>query len=319
MRSRVLGLGWLAAAALLAGPAYSATVTATPETINDVIAATKPGDVVVLDGNFQSGVLIRNKTWATPVTIRAEKALVSGMRLERVDGVRLIGGTYQSNPTGEGRFGALYVFQSKNVAIEGVEVHKAPLRFHASQNVKLLNSTMDAQGNAVTLIAVDGAEIKGNKFLNMGIDGLDLFSVRNAVVSHNLCAGTKRLGGAHVDCIQIANHKRHFKSENIEISYNNVTGDTMGISAFGGEYRNIDIHHNTLTTSFHNGISLFDTVGGRIWNNTLQPIPGSQFGPGIRTDRSVDPARCGNVIKGVRGGQIKDKKCPPEMQASAQR
>ncbi len=318
MRSGLLGLGWLAAAAVLAGPACSATVTATPETINDVIKAAQPGDTIVLDGNFFSGIFIRNRIWSTPVTLRAENALISGLRIEGSEGVRVFGGNYQSNPRGA-YLGSIYVGRSKNIVVDGVQAHKAAIRFNTSENVKLLNSTIDAYANAATFHGVDGAEVIGNKFLNMGVDGLDLYSVRNAVVRYNLCSGTKRLGDAHNDCIQIANYKDHFESENIEISYNEVQGDTQGIAAFRGNYRNINIHHNNVTTSHPNGIALFDTIGGRIWNNTLQPLPGARYGPGIRTDGSSAPVRCGNIIKGAQGGVKKDKKCPPEMQGSAQR
>ena len=303
---RLLSLGLVF---LLAAPACAASGPATPETVDKVIEAAKPGDTIVLEGNFQSGILINNRTWARPITLRAEKALISGLRIEGSEGVRVVGGVFQGNPSGP-RFGSIYVFRSKNVVVDGVEAHKAAIRFNRSENVKLLNTTIDAQGNAATFVAVDGAEIMRNKFLNMGVDGLDLYSVRNVVVSYNLCSGTKRMEGAHVDCIQIANKKDQFKSENIEISYNEVRGETMGISAFRGDYRNINIHHNKLTTSFSNGISLFDTVDGRIWNNELQPTPGAEKGPGIRTDGSTDPIRCGNVIKSALGGQKKDKKCP---------
>ncbi len=305
----MLRLGCIGVVVAMAWPAQAATLSATPATVNDVIKASMPGDTIVLDGNFQSGIRISNRRWSPMITLRADKALIAGLEIHKAEGVRIIGGVYQANRAAPKHLGAFYVLESKNIVVDGVEIHESAIRFTRSENVKLLDSTIDAFGNAAALIGVDGAEIRRNKFLNMGVDGLDLYSVRNAVVSHNLCAGTQRLEGAHVDCIQIANQKGHFKSENIEISYNEIRGDTMGISAFRGDYRNINIHHNTLTTSFSNGISLFDTVDGRIWNNELGPSPGAKLGPGIRTDGSVDLMRCGNVIKGAQGGRKKDKKC----------
>ncbi|SMX46474.1 LamG-like jellyroll fold domain-containing protein [Actibacterium lipolyticum] len=154
-----------------------------------------------------------------------------------------------------------------------------------SENITFSHNTLTDYYFGVTVTEVDGLIFSGNELSGIQGDGLRGGGIQNAVISNNYMHdfyGTVQTLN-HSDMIQIWGGGAETISANIEISGNildsaNGSGtqsifirnENFGESGeTGGYYQNIVIHNNVVHNSSAHGISVSDTQGLEIYENTV--------------------------------------------------
>lgn len=281
-------------AGALAGCAYAAEPLNAGNYYNALKAA-PAGEVMVLKGDFPKPI---NVPGLSNITIDASEATISSIKLEKATNVALRGGVYRTNAATPAGQGAIHVVKSAGVAVVGVEVDASQIMFRDSSDVSLTDATVTNAYVGVTGLNVDGMTVTNLTLWRMSGDGLNLWSVRNAKVAYVTCAGFKlRDPLHHPDCVQLANYASSPETQNVDIRFVMVSGETQGVAAFqtAGRYRDVAFDQVwVMGRNYPQGVALYDTDGARLTNATVVQVPGGRYGPWVNLMDATAVSKCGN-------------------------
>lgn len=289
------------ACALLAVPSTAATIIVTPATFNSVFAAEQGGDTLQLVGTF-AGAWLRNRTFTNAVTIDATLAtFTSTLSLDTIKNLTVRGGTF--NISGAPDYTkAIWVRNGRNVSIVAPTVIGTAggmgVVFAGTTGATLANGSFRGLQVASVFGSVTAGSVRGNTITGAVSDGIDIANSHGVTASYNSCSGGTPGAGVHPDCIQLWSVTGQPLQSDITVRYNKATGATQGFTAFdsmGGELR-AQIIHNTVNTSYPQGIACYSCVDSNISYNTLSTLPGSTWKTTLNVIGGSNNTIVGNYI-----------------------
>ena len=245
-----------------AQPALAAP--ATPATVQAVIAAAKSGETITLAAGSYPRIVIKGKTWATPITLDASAANITQLTIDSSAGVNVKNGSF-SGAKGAAYLGyAAWVYKSRFVTFT------APQISNSNRGIVIdMSSDVD-----VTKAAMTG----------LSVDGIDISSSQRVKVTYSSCTAFKT-GTAHPDCVQGWSRPGKITSD-VLIDRNTMDSqNTQGIF-FGNHVRNgvddggfdrVTITNNTIRGSYPNGIAVAACRGCVVTDNKAITMLGSKY------------------------------------------
>ena len=297
MLARCLAVALLTPTLVHAAP----LLTATPATLESVIASASGGATIAVTGNYDI-VTIKDRKFSPPLVLRGGS--FAGLILTDVDGVTLSETTITGSP-GANSYGISLV-RSSNIRIEKAQI--------------------GGTHRGIVVNAVTDFAIVNSRFDGILSDGIDIALSHRGLIADNVMLNFKPTpavyedgklvrDGDHPDGIQMWSRPPNQPVSDITITGNNITGDVQCI--FGGNHvRNgvddggfdrIIVEHNICRNRMGRGITLGNARASRIRYNDAAAIPGSRLlktGQLIRTQvimQSDDPTSvaCGNIVPDV--------------------
>jgi parallel beta-helix repeat protein len=309
MQSQFLWLGGLALAMVFTAFARIADAQAvvTPETLQQAIRVAEPGAVLTLAGG-DYGALTLDGAGQGPIILRSadpgDPARFSTMVLRDVDGITLenLVFDYTFAPDDQHFLRPFQILSSRNVTIRGalfdgdVPRNTTPdrdgfgtafaLGITGSDGITLENSEIRGFLRGVVIGRTRNIIISGNDVHSMRSDGLNFAQVENVAVTDNHIHDFLRspTSGDHPDMIQFWTNGTTSPSRNIRIADNVLNSGTepwtqslfmrndmvdRGLAGDEMFYRDITIENNVIINAHAHGISVGETDGLVIRNNTV--------------------------------------------------
>lgn len=304
--------GLIAAAGVfsLAGTSEAATVNATSANIYAVWLAAKPGDTIHLSGAF-TGAALQNKISKPPITIDATRATFTDtLKFQNVDGVKVVGGTFDSRggPTHYGR--AIVVYTSSNISFDRTTIIGPGAGAGAGQGISLVNvnNAKVTNGSFTGLslgVGVSGSTkitLSTNKVVNAAVDGFDITDSHTVLVANNSCSGGSPNSGAHPDCVQLWSATGHAVQSDVTVRDNIATGNTQGFTSFdpqkGGGLRFI-FTGNIVNTMQPQGIACYACVDSSFTGNFLSALPDAAHLTNLNIIGGSNNAIYGNTLRAL--------------------
>ncbi|QYE33656.1 right-handed parallel beta-helix repeat-containing protein (plasmid) [Polymorphobacter sp. PAMC 29334] len=264
-------------------PANAAVLYATSANITSIWNSAAAGDTIKLSGTFSKSVALQNRTFASAVTIDATTARFTGtLKLQAVNGVRVVGGTFDATrgPNAYGK--AIIVYSSSNVSFDKTNVISIPsyaeagIGFQNVTNGSVTNSTFTNVGVGVGVSGSNHVTLTGNKVIGSTKDGFDIFDDHFVLVANNSCSGSQPSAGAHPDCVQLASTAGHAPASDIKVINNIATGNTQGFTSFIGKAigsERVIISGNIVNTTYSQGVACYSCVDSFITDNFIAAEP----------------------------------------------
>lgn len=243
---------------------------------------------------------IRNRNFRPAITIDASAANLTGIVLDKVDGVTVRGGTLI------GTGGKSY----------GVSIR-------SSSNIRITDMTVTNAHRGVVVNESQDIVLVGLKLTGLISDGINIALSRRVLVEGNQCRsfrpniatydsdGKRIRDGDHPDCIQVWSRPSAPPSADIKVINNDIAGMMQGIF-FGnhvrggiddGGFDRITMQGNRIQVSYTHGIALGGVRGAIIKNNHISTVPGAMMPnrpnrpvKAVMTLKGVDIDACGNTI-----------------------
>ena len=264
-----------------APPVAPAGTIATPANVQAAIAAAKPGDTITLASGSYPRIVIKGKTWATPITLDATAANITQLTIDSSSGVKVLGGTFSG---------------AKGVSYLGYSAHVLNSRFVSFTAPQISNSLRGIVIDMSSDVDVTKAAMTG-----LSVDGIDISRSQRVKVTYSSCTAFKT-STAHPDCIQAWSRPGKITSD-VLVAYNTMDSqNTQGIF-FGNHVRNgvddggfdrITITYNTIRGSYPNGIAVAACRACTVTDNKAVTMLGSKYkvnitlyGKGITAARNV--------------------------------
>lgn len=317
--------------------AHAATLTATPATLDAVLAQAQGGDTVVLGAQAYPGpILLRDRAFAPPLTLDARGATVTNGAFRNVSGVRVIGGTWLNGCTTFPCYkvalafyggGGVAVMDARAIGPEesrpgfmAVAADGAGLRFDGVSGAEVSGSSFAGFKTGLTFSETSDFKAIGNHFTRMRSDGIDVALSRRGLIEGNVCDATRILTVEHPDCVQMWSRPTAPPTADITIRRNKAVGETQCFSGFNhvrdgvddGGFDRITVEGNICAGGDPQGIGLYAVRGLVLKNNTVSTLAGSEFQTKINLgpDTTVT-LRCGNVVEPGAGRKgVVDPPCP---------
>ncbi len=282
-------------------------VVANASQFNSAMNSIKGGDTIVLKGGNYGNLNI-SKNFTTPVKIVSESdtnpAVFTGMVMKdssniKIDGVKFDYVSKSGDPLHHNPFG---VFDSKNITITNStfdgDVSKGAaavdagfgngrgLNVRESEGVEISNNFFTGFHRGAVFDRVTGLKVSGNEVTDMSTDGFDFSEVQNVLVSGNHMHDfhMSALSKAHPDFIQFFSGKTGRPSANIKIVDNfldqgegiwtqSIFMRNEAVDIYGRGlplfYKDITIENNVIRNGHQHGITVGQTIGLMIKNNTV--------------------------------------------------
>lgn len=274
------------------GLAALALVTATAVNLPERLENLRPGDTLVLKGEFPR-ITLPKRSFSPPITIDARSARVAGVTMVDVAGVTWRGGTVTA------RFGpdalampsyGIGMIRAARIRIEGTKITDA--------------------NRGVAVIASKDVVITGVEIVDVSIDGVNVASSHDVTLERSRIGPFKPpfetpngSGPVHADGFQTWNG-----CTGLRIIDNVFEGKMHGITDFGNRKLsawNIGtvIEGNHVKVVNTHGISVIMTTGAIIRKNTIDS--GLRPGRTMRTALRIlpDTRACGNKIADFPGAK----------------
>ena len=289
-------------------PASAVVYTATFATINSIFSGASSGDTIRMTGTFGQ-TRLENMVFAKGITLDARQAVFTDtLELVHLSGVRVFGGTFDiaSRVTRDSK--AAVVWDGANIAFDSPVI------------------TGDASQSGISFSGVNNARVSGGKFtgLHVGIglhdvtnglliknsiskadaDGINIADSHRVRATYNSCSGGTPGVGEHPDCIQLWSVAGRLLQSDIVVSDNIATGATQGFTSFtnGSEAASgirLSFLHNTVNTSYPQGIACYGCVDSNISYNKVTTLAGSQYMTTINIVGGTNNIVTGNTIGGT--------------------
>ena len=288
------------AAACSATSAGASQRQASPGDLERVLADAGPGDTITLAPGDYGVLRLVDRSWPTPVVLKAEAARFGGMLFKNVDGLTIDGATVVAN--GDIKSHSLVMRFSKHITLQDIKVSNARV--------------------AVDVDRSDDISMVGVTISNMINDGVDIAMSHRVSIDHLSCsdwhpiarqfdaAGNLTKDAPHPDCVEAWSRPQYPPVSDVTITNTTVDGPMQGLSFFShvrngvddGGFDRIILKGNRVRTSLPNGISLVSGRNSVIRDNDVSTIPGSVLqrnGRPVRTDIKIKEGS-GNLICGNR-------------------
>ncbi len=310
----------------------------TPANLNALLRDAKGGEVIVLSSGDYPPIRLLGRTFAKPLVIDASAATLNGVYANRVEGLDIRGGEFHVPPpflkAGTDRMiygAALRLDDVKNVRLSDLKIvgpgalPGAPedafgegdgIKIFVGSDVEVTNGRFTGLKNGLALSRIDGFRISGNAFEGMRADGMNISAVRNGVIQHNECRGTRVRDGEHPDCIQVYSRPEAPPTADLVIRNNTAEGPTQGVflgnhthnGINDGGFDRILIEDNDLYVGFANAIAVMDGRNSIVRNNRIRTFPGAPYQ--ARITLRGDVIQCGNIVASAGNKTAKvDQKC----------
>lgn len=181
------------------------TVVMTPPNVTAVLNSVQPGDTIRMEGEFTTGILIRDRDFGG-VTIDASNAVIRNVfRLQRSHNITVLGGQWYTPGTGD----AIRIEQSSHISFADITVFGngnrlgAGVRAIDSSFVTLRDGHYEGLRNGAILLSTNDSISVRNHFSNGGEDGMKIVDSQRVILAHNSCTGFEPLPGYHPDCLQL--------------------------------------------------------------------------------------------------------------------
>jgi hypothetical protein len=289
--ARELAGAVIAAPDLLVAKAYAGQVLGPQVNSASGLVATlktaQGGDRVRLAPGPYGGVSLAGFTFSPPVTLEAAGAVFTALKLDRVDGLVMEGGTVALDPASSASSAS--VTDSANVAIRGLEVYGkavSGLTITRGTKVEVSGGYFHDLRNAVLITAGENVLVTKNKVRRMLSDGMvGSGGPRNLTISYNDMSDFSPQAGAHPDGVQLFTRNATRSAEDIKIIGNRITRGSGGIpqgifvttqAGWVLPYRRVEISGNYIEGAMHYGIGLQNADVVEIKGNIVQPIEGQK-------------------------------------------
>lgn len=294
--------GAIASVCLLAGPVGAATIIVTPATINSAFAAARGGDTLRLVGAFGLTRLL-NKSFNHVVTLDASRATFTNtLDISNVDNLKVSGGRW--DVTAGSAYGkGIVVYGGSNIWLDRDSITGAAdehgVNFQGTSGATVTNGVFNGLRAGVVFGAVTNGTVSRNKIYGSASDGIDIADSHFVTANLNSCASGVPGPSAHPDCIQLWSIDGHPVQSDINITYNSASGPTQGFTSFsaGGGGLRIQITHNTVMTSYPQGVACYECVDSIIAYNTLSTMIGAKYMTNLNVYGGSGNTVRGNVIK----------------------
>jgi hypothetical protein len=290
-------------------PARAATREATPATFAQVVREMASGGELLLAGGDYGSVRLEGRwPAATPLVIRsrdpADPALLQELMIIYSRNVRLeqlvFDYRFRSGDLSYTR--PFQIRDSADISVRaslftgdragpGADVAEGfstafGLSIHAAERISILANEFLRFGRAIICSDVDGLVVRSNDLHALRSDGLNCVAVRNTVIEGNHFHDFQRDldSGDHADMIQFWTARAVAPTRNVVIRDNLLNAgqgewtqsifmrNEMVDTGEAGEemfYRNLEISNNVIVNAHLHGISVGETDGLIIANNTL--------------------------------------------------
>ena len=275
--------------------------------LSSALITAKGGDTLVLKGGDYGKLSLMNKAFDTPVKIVSESetnpAIFTGLALRNTSNLKFESVKFDySSKYGEALWASPFaVYDSKNISINKSifdgDVTKGGsamdngygngrgLYVIGTTGLELTNNKMSGFHRGAFIHKSTDINVSGNEITDMSSDGLDFAEVKNIVISknyiHDFRLSTTSI--AHPDFIQFMSPNAQIASSNIIITDNFLDQGKGNItqSIFikneavqtGGRpdlfYQDIYIANNIIRNGHSHGITVGDTNGVTVINNTV--------------------------------------------------
>ncbi len=291
----------------------SFTVSSQAELL-DAVSRAAGGDSILLQGGNYGSFQLRNLSFDAPVTIAsadpANPAVINGLGMNNVSNVTFDGITFDykfqsGDPSWKQPFG---VYDSQNITIKnsmfdgdvvtGVSDvvdgygNATGLAVSSSSAITIENNTFATFTRGVVVLQSDGLTLRGNNIHSLRSDGMDFVEVNDVLIEDNWLHdfNSSPLTGDHPDMIQFWTSGTDSPSTNITIRGNRLDigeGDLtqsifmrneavdQGLAGSEMFYQNILIEDNVIVNGHSHGITVGETAGLIIRNNTVVHADGA--------------------------------------------
>lgn len=296
---------WRIGLALGVAALAGGSVAQAPRDLAQRIAQARPGTTMRLAPGDYGVLSLAHVRFARPLVIDAGQSRFTGIVLNDVHGLTLLGGTIVGPG---GRSYGLKIDRSSAIRVERMEI-------------------TGAHRGVVANMSEDLAFV-GNRFHDLISDGLDVALSRRVLIERNSCRdfhytrpvftpdGVRLADGDHPDCIQLWSRPQAPPVADVQVIDNEIDGYTQGIwfgdgihnGVADGGFDRVLIRGNRVRVAFPNGISLLNGRDSVVRDNRVDTTPGARlpkppFNP-VRANLRVTGERnlvCGNVVTAVPG------------------
>lgn len=260
-----------------------ATLTATPATLPAVVAKAQSGDTIrLMDGTYPR-VKITDRTFAKPVTIKANPKASFQFAIARVSGLTIQGGMVRDRIGGGGAGYGIGIQSSSRITVNGVAIS------NGTRGIVIGRST-DVLVAKVT-------------FDRMIVDGINIAGSQRVTIRGVICTNANS-GKAHPDCIQ-GWSRPGMITQDVLITDSTVNTAGMQGIFFGnhvrggvddGGFDRIRVIANAVTVDHAQGIALYDCRKCEISGNVVTTMKGARSVASINTRGSTDLKQDGNRL-----------------------
>jgi hypothetical protein len=271
----------------LAADCQAAALNAAPDTLAATLAKAAPGDAITLAPGAYGRLSLGSKTFDPPITITGKGAVFSGLNLQAVQGVNVVGLEFNAS-CGAGSY-PLIALGSKNLRFEGLNIHGdtncwAGLLLRESSFVTVTKSEIHHLGNGVSRLNTSDTVISDNILHDLSSDAINGGGGSNISILRNRMTDFRPPTGAHPDGIQFWTTSAPAPASNILIQGNVIsrgTGDVTTVSqgifveldSPDRRWSDVRILDNTILGGMYNGIFADGVDGLTISGNTVAGFP----------------------------------------------
>lgn len=261
-----------------------AVITANPSTVDERLADARPGDTVVLRGNFDR-IKLPERSWSPALTIDAEDARIDGVTLHNVSGVNWRGGNVKARFGPDAIAASSYAFAVRNAAqirIEDVRIRNANRGVVVADSRDVVLSGLD-----IGAMSIDGVNVAGS----------DDVTLEKSVIGPFKPPYMTNSGPVHADGFQAWNGNTRLR-----IIDNLFRGNMAGIVDFGRPGETPDnigtlIEGNRIRVAHTHGISITMTRRAIVRDNIIESGKSATRSRGTILRLDHDTEACGNTVE----------------------
>lgn len=251
------------------------------DTFYAAIAAAKPADTVLIAAGAYPSWTGPPVNVAEPgVTIRpVDGALVSIQGLDvsgaagmKISGLEIAPKVWTWKPALYSANASRNTFDKMNIHSGDGTLNGTGFSFRNSQDCAVTNSEIHNLGAGASILQCDRITVRGNKFHNIAVDGIDVATSNGCKVYANDFTDFAPTDGSHPDAIQFWDTLNLGATGN-EVRDNTIRGGTSPIPPQGifiESQQQLTITGNAMIDTMTNGISLSTTDGAEVDDNYVQ-------------------------------------------------
>ena len=305
--------------AMVGAPSVGLANTITVSNMHQLGAAfgqARGGETILIAPGDYGMLFLRGRSFPSRVTLRAQDpqrpprfAMIRVLQCANVELVSLDCGG-QAKPVNQSWLGFVDVRTSQRISMRNLRVtglldqpggfsRDLGVFIRDCSEIVLQNSFISRLHQGLTLFHVQGVDVSGNKFEQICMDAMRCVGTSNGVIANNSVTKFIAHPTDHCDGLQIFTGTGIIPCSNIIIRNNTfIYGPGLGLvqgifirSETREPHKNISIENNLVYSEVWHGITLSNTIGGIIRNNTAIAPPGL-------TDRRSGPARGAWILVG---------------------
>jgi hypothetical protein len=275
----------------------------TPDKLLAALNAAKPGDTLVLVGDFPA-LRWGKRSFDPPLVLDMTKATVSGpWYWGSLDGVTFKGGKWRGlNP--------LRIDKASRITIDGGDFQNPGLPdgngfwVIGGSQITVRNTTFSQFERGCVFSKVDGIVVENSGFDRMRSDGISMGECRNVRVTGCAFHGTRIVGTEHPDAVQLWSRPTSPPTSDVVVEDNVIVGMTQGVflgnhvraGVDDGGFDRVTIRRNRIVGGYPQGIHVTAGRGVTVEDNTVSTYPAARYRASINLVGCSDVIRTGNTV-----------------------